>query len=72
MLEEEKLAERSEKLGRILRRELSKLPKDKVTLVRGKGLLNAIVINKGSRIDLCERAVSGVHPVGLIWLCPLN
>ena len=47
MLEEEKLAEHSDKMGKILRRELSTLPKEKVKLVRGKGLLNAIVINEG-------------------------
>lgn len=47
VLEEEKLAENAQKLGVILREELAKLPKDIVTLVRGKGLLNAIVINKG-------------------------
>ena len=47
VLEEENLAENSEKLGHILRAELSKLPKEIVKIVRGKGLLNAIVINKG-------------------------
>lgn len=46
VLKDEKLAERAEKCGKILREELNKLPKDVVTLVRGKGLLNAIVINK--------------------------
>ena len=39
------MAEHSSKMGEILRRELSTLPKDRVKLVRGKGLLNAIVIN---------------------------
>jgi ornithine--oxo-acid transaminase len=42
---EEKLAENAEKLGVILRDELNTLPKDVVKIVRGKGLLNAIVIN---------------------------
>lgn len=45
VLLEEKLADNAERLGQVLRSELSKLPKDKVKLVRGKGLLNAIVIN---------------------------
>ena len=45
VLEEEKLAENAERLGRVFREELSKLPTDIVTTVRGKGLLNAIVIN---------------------------
>ena len=44
VVQEEKLAENAEKLGVILREELNKLPKDIVTTVRGKGLLNAIVI----------------------------
>lgn len=46
VMEEEKLAENAEKLGNILRSELSKLPKEVVSIVRGKGLLDAIVINK--------------------------
>lgn len=45
VLEEEKLAENADRLGGILRAELSKLPTDRVSLVRGKGLLNAVVIN---------------------------
>ncbi|EEC02385.1 ornithine aminotransferase, putative [Ixodes scapularis] len=38
------MAENAERLGHILRAELNKLPKDRVRLVRGKGLLNAIVV----------------------------
>ena len=45
VMEEEKLAENSYKMGEILRGELNKLPKDIVSIVRGRGLLNAIVIN---------------------------
>ncbi|CAH1258157.1 ornithine aminotransferase, mitochondrial-like [Branchiostoma lanceolatum] len=51
VLEEENLSERSEHLGQILRAELSKLPSDIVTLVRGKGLLNAIVIKDTPEFD---------------------
>jgi len=47
------LAENAEKLGRILREELSKLPNDIVTTVRGKGLLNAIVINSSALLIYC-------------------
>lgn len=54
VLEEEKLAENAEKLGQILRDELNKLPKDIITLVRGKGLLDAIVIDVGhDAMDVC-------------------
>jgi ornithine--oxo-acid transaminase len=44
VVREEKLAERSERLGELLRKELRGIQSDRVTLVRGKGLLNAIVI----------------------------
>lgn len=54
VMEEEKLAENAEKMGNILRDELSKLPKDIVSIVRGRGLLNAIVINeKFDAWDVC-------------------
>lgn len=46
VLKDEKLADNAERMGRMLRSELSKLPKDVVSVVRGKGLLNAIVISK--------------------------
>uniref|UniRef100_A0A8B9JG97 Ornithine aminotransferase n=1 Tax=Astyanax mexicanus TaxID=7994 RepID=A0A8B9JG97_ASTMX len=51
VLEEEKLAENAEKMGQILRSELNKLPKEIVTTVRGKGLLNAIVIKETKDYD---------------------
>ena len=47
MIEEEKLAENSEKLGQLVREELStKLDSNSVQEIRGKGLLNAIIINR--------------------------
>lgn len=56
VMEEEKLAENSEKMGKILRAELNKLPKDIVSIVRGRGLFNAIVINdKFDAWDVCLR-----------------
>ena len=45
VLLDEKLAENADRLGNLLRKELGKLPKDIVSIVRGKGLLNAIVIH---------------------------
>lgn len=50
-MEEENLAENAEKMGIILRNELMKLPSDIVTAVRGKGLLNAIVIRETKGTD---------------------
>ncbi|XP_066969637.1 ornithine aminotransferase, mitochondrial isoform X2 [Macrobrachium rosenbergii] len=56
VLEEEKLAENAQKMGLFLRSELSKLPKDVVSITRGKGLLNAIVINeKFDAWEVCLR-----------------
>lgn len=48
VLEEENLALNADKMGKILRAELAQMPKQILELVRGKGLLNAIVINKGN------------------------
>ncbi len=47
VVEEEKLSERAEKLGQLFRSEIEKLIEktDLITKVRGKGLLNAILIN---------------------------
>ena len=45
VIEEEKLAERADHLGAILQNGLKELNSDVVSLVRGKGLLQAIIIN---------------------------
>ncbi len=47
VVEEEQLSERAEKLGQIFRNEIQKIiaKTDLITAVRGKGLLNAILIN---------------------------
>ncbi|GBP90597.1 Ornithine aminotransferase, mitochondrial [Eumeta japonica] len=56
VLIDENLCENSEKLGHILREELRKIPKELVPIVRGKGLMNAIVVAKGiSAWDVCLR-----------------
>ncbi len=46
VLKDENLAERAEYLGNILRKELRAIKGNVITTVRGKGLLNAIVINE--------------------------
>ena len=56
VVKEEKLAENAERLGKILRSELEAIDSDMITLVRGKGLLNAIVIkpkNGKEAWDVC-------------------
>ncbi|WP_163410478.1 ornithine--oxo-acid transaminase [Flavobacterium ajazii] len=54
VVKEEKLAENSERLGIILRKGLNEIAErnNLITLVRGKGLLNAIVINSDEESDL--------------------
>lgn len=54
VLLEERLAENAEKMGQLLRGELRQLPENVIKLVRGKGLLNAIVINPDfDAMDVC-------------------
>lgn len=56
VVKEENLAERAEKLGELFRAELAKIDSDMIQLIRGKGLLNAIVIkpkNGKEAWDVC-------------------
>ena len=56
VLKEERMAENAEAMGEILRSELVSLQSNHIHIVRGKGLLNAIVIehtNKDAAWDLC-------------------
>ena len=46
ILKDENLAERAEKMGQLLRDELAALNSTYISLIRGKGLLNAIVIKE--------------------------
>lgn len=56
VLKEEKMAENADAMGDLLRSELNKLQSPYISIVRGKGLLNAIVIehhNKDAAWELC-------------------
>jgi len=56
VLKEEKLAENADKMGVLFREELGKIKSDMIELIRGKGLLNAIVIkpkNGKDAWDVC-------------------
>jgi ornithine--oxo-acid transaminase len=56
VIKDEKLAENSEKLGKLFRSEMMKIKSDMVEIVRGKGLLNAVVIkpkNGKTAWDVC-------------------
>lgn len=58
VLKEEKLDENAERLGKVFRDEITKINSDMIELVRGKGLLNAIVIkpkNGKEAWDVCLR-----------------
>ncbi|TFH34121.1 MAG: ornithine--oxo-acid transaminase [Bacteroidia bacterium] len=56
VVKEEKLAEKSEYLGKIFREEFRSIKSDMIELVRGKGLLNAVIIKpRGDKTawDVC-------------------
>jgi ornithine--oxo-acid transaminase len=56
VLKEEKMAENAGALGELLRKELKMLGSPYISTIRGKGLLNAIVIdhsNKNAAWELC-------------------
>lgn len=58
VVKEENLAEKAEKLGKIFREEMTNFKSDMIELVRGKGLLNAIVIkpkNGKEAWDVCVK-----------------
>jgi ornithine--oxo-acid transaminase len=53
---DEKLAENSEILGEIFRSEMRKIKSDRIKLIRGKGLFNAVIIEEKdgiSALDVC-------------------
>jgi len=56
VIKNEKLAENAERLGKIFRSEMNSVKSDMIELVRGKGLLNAVVVRpKGNKTawDVC-------------------
>jgi ornithine--oxo-acid transaminase len=56
VLKDEKMADNAETMGKLLRNELGKLKSPHISIIRGKGLLNAIVIqhqNKDAAWELC-------------------
>ena len=58
VVKDENLAEKAEYLGKIFRKEMQNLSSDMIELVRGKGLLNAIVIrpkNGKEAWDVCVK-----------------
>ncbi len=68
VVEDEKLAENAEKLGIIFRDRMSRLVKktDLLTLVRGKGLLNAIGINDKPQSETAWNICLALRDAGLL------
>lgn len=68
VVKEEKLAEKAEKLGEIFRDKLSKFVESSniATLVRGKGLLNAVVINDTEESDTAWNICMRLRDNGLL------
>jgi len=48
VIRDEKLAENADKMGALFRKEMKAIPSDLITMVRGKGLLNAVAIRPDS------------------------
>ncbi|MFN2430986.1 MAG: ornithine--oxo-acid transaminase [Cryomorphaceae bacterium] len=68
VVDEERLAQRARKLGDIFRSEMQKLveEQDLVSLVRGKGMLNAVVINDTEDSDTAWRLCLQLRDNGLL------
>ena len=58
VVKEENLSENADRLGQIFRSELNKINSDMITLVRGKGLLNAVVIKPKNGKDAWDVCLS--------------
>lgn len=58
VVREEKLAENAEKMGKLFREKLGEIKSDMIELIRGKGLLNAVIIrpkNGKEAWDVCVK-----------------
>jgi len=56
VVKEEHLAEKAEKLGKIFRQKIKEISSDMISVVRGKGLLNAVIIKPKNGVtawDVC-------------------
>ncbi len=68
VIDEERLTQRARDLGKVFRAEMTKLAEasDLVKLVRGKGLLNAILINDTEESDTAWRICLALRDNGLL------
>ena len=65
VVKEENLAEKAEYLGKIFREELSNVKSEMIELVRGKGLLNAVVIRPKNGVEAWDVCVK-MKEMGLL------
>lgn len=65
VVKDENLAEKAEFLGKIFREELSNVKSDMIELVRGKGLLNAVVIRPKNGVEAWDVCVK-MKDMGLL------
>ena len=68
VVKDENLAENAQKMGDLFRKEMNKLVEESalVTMVRGKGLLNAIVINEAEDSDMAWNICLKLRDNGLL------
>jgi ornithine--oxo-acid transaminase len=68
VIEEEKLAQNARRLGEIFRKEMTKLAEESeyIKSVRGKGLLNAVLVNDTEDSDTAWRICLGLAENGLL------
>ena len=79
VLKDEKMADNAEAMGKLLRSELGKLQSPHISIIRGKGLLNAIVIqhpNKDAAWKFCleikENGLLAKPAIGRMnWSAPI-
>ncbi len=57
VVKEENLAEKAESLGKIFREEIEKIDSELIELVRGKGLLNAVIIKPKNGVEAWDVCV---------------
>ncbi len=65
VVKEENLAEKAEYLGKIFREELSNVKSEMIELVRGKGLLNAVVIRPKNGVEAWDVCIK-MKEMGLL------
>jgi ornithine--oxo-acid transaminase len=69
VLVEEKLAERAQHLGELFRQQLRDIKSERVKTVRGRGMLNALVIQVSCSKQRGPQLCCNHLRTGLMWPC---